>query len=73
MVVVAMSLKGQGSENKRQHEEHDRADLQVTLVHPPTADADGRGLGGEAGDLDDRQIPGRDLHRNVPGAQAVYR
>ena len=54
---------------EREHEERDRADGEGVGVHPPAADAD-RDRGGEqARELDDRQVPGRDLHRAHVGVE----
>ena len=47
---------------EREDEEGDRADRERAVVHPPAADADRDGGGEQPGQLDDRQVPGRDLH-----------
>ena len=50
-------------------EEGDGADRELTRVHPPAADADGDGGGEQAGQLDHREVPGRDLHRAHVGVE----
>ena len=48
---------------QQEHERDDGAERHLALVHEPSTDADDRRGRGDAGELDEREVPHRDAHR----------
>ena len=72
---LAELLHGLEEVRQQQHERDDGAERDLSLVHEPSADADDRRGRGDAGELDQREVPHRDSHglhvRVVEGAVAL--